>query len=690
MQRKGKNILAMFMAMLMLILAPITSAQRSDLTTTASAATKETKTVTTANSVKISKAVAKTVMPRISVSKLTLVEGESQQLKVVSGSAWNLKKVTTTNKKNVGIYGKNPAKKTVMAKGKAAGSETVKMHLEMKKSAWKKYKKILKSRKVTLKCKVKVVPKEEPEEEPDPEQQPEEQPEIQEPLEKYDISQWKPDKIVFTYNGKKQRPTLLGLPDEVKVLYSSEGEIAAGKYFIKISFEVPENYEPIEPIVIEYSIKPIEYPVTGGYVGSWGSSSGGSSVSKPIQKPEEKPNEPSQPEEKPSEPSQPEEEPNEPEHVCVFGNWTSKDNVDEHRVCSECGKEEIRKHSFQIKVSFENLDDTQHIVKKEYACDTCEITYEESINEAHRKTNWHYVGENLDSEECEDCDYAKTREHQHEAAPADLVYTFKSSNDDGTHVMETSYTCGLCREIIPLTKTEECNYEETRKMTDEMHNMRNIHIVLKDCKVCSYHLEEEESCVSDGITFYFRYLSQIYSAETCTICRYRCNQKPHFDHTFGEWTYYDKDNHRRECPCTDAREEETHQYGEYDAAVGGFYCPVCDHTELVAPHNHGHGFAGTWGDKYLMFDVVMNKDAYAELVDMSPIRNPNPSPEEYCSRLDFRCHTCGVPYSAYMRHEYKDGACVCGVVQPNSATLITAMVEQVTQAEVTSGGAIAA
>ena len=129
MQRKGKNILAMFMAMLMLILAPITSAQRSDLTTTASAATKETKTVTTANSVKISKAVAKTVMPRISVSKLTLVEGESQQLKVVSGSAWNLKKVTTTNKKNVGIYGKNPAKKTVMAKGKAAGSETEKMHL---------------------------------------------------------------------------------------------------------------------------------------------------------------------------------------------------------------------------------------------------------------------------------------------------------------------------------------------------------------------------------------------------------------------------------------------------------------------------------------------------------------------------------------------------------------------------------
>ena len=376
MQRKGKNILAMFMTVLMLILAPITSVQRSDLTTTASAATKKETKIVTTNSAKVSKAEAKTLMPRISVSKLTLIEGESQQLKVVSGSAWNLKKVTTTNKKKVGLYGKRPAKKTVMVKGKAAGSETVKMHLEMKKSAWKKYKKILKSRKVTLKCKVKVLPKEELEEEPEPEpeQQPEEQPEIQEPL-KYDISQWKPDKIVFTYNGKKQRPTLLGLPDEVKVLYSSEGEIAAGKYSVTISFEVPENYEPIEPMVIEYSIKPIEYPVTDDYFGPWGTPSTGPSTTKP----ENKPNEPEQ------KPNEPEEEPNEPE--CVFGNWIAKDKVDEHRVCSECGKEETRKHKFQIVISFEYLDDTQHTVKKEYDCDTCEITYEESISETHRKTN---------------------------------------------------------------------------------------------------------------------------------------------------------------------------------------------------------------------------------------------------------------------------------------------------------------
>lgn len=666
MQRR-KNILAMLMMMLILILmlAPMTSLK---------------KTAATKKEASVSKAVtANLLTPRISVSKLTLVEGESQQLKVVSGSAWNLKKVTTTNKKNVGIYGKKPANKTVMVKGKAAASvETVKMHLEMKKSAWKKYKKILKSRKVTLKCKVKVVPKEEPEEEPDPEQQQEEQPEVQEPLAKYDTSQWKPDKTEFLYNGKKQRPILLGVPEEVKMEYSSEGEIVSGKYSVTISFQVPENYEPIEPIIIEYSIKPIEYPVTGVYVGSWGSSSGGSSTTKPVQ-----PELPSEPDEKPE---QPEEKPSEPEHDCVFGSWSSKNNVDESRVCSECGKEETRKHKYQIIISFENLDDIQHTVKKEYVCDTCHENYEESSKEAHKKSEWQYDGEK-DVQKCADCDYEQSREHQHEKEPTDLVYTFQSSNDDGTHVMEASYAC-LCGEKITLTKNEECDYEETRKMTDEMHNMRNIHIVQKDCKVCAYHVEEEESCVSDGITFYFRYLSQMYTAETCTICNYRCNQKPHFDHVFGKWTYYDKDSHRRECPCTDAREEEAHLYGEYDANLGGFYCSACDHTELVEAHNHGHGFAGTWGDKNLMFDVVLNKEAYAELVNMSPIRNPNPSPGAYCSRMDFKCKTCGVPYSAYMRHEYKDGVCVCGVAQPDISMLVKRLVEKVDQTEVINGGAL--
>lgn len=126
MQRR-KNILAMLMMMLILILmlAPMTSLK---------------KTAATKKEASVSKAVtANLLTPRISVSKLTLVEGESQQLKVVSGSAWNLKKVTTTNKKKLGIYGKKPANKTVMVKGKEAASvETVKMHLEMKKSAWKK------------------------------------------------------------------------------------------------------------------------------------------------------------------------------------------------------------------------------------------------------------------------------------------------------------------------------------------------------------------------------------------------------------------------------------------------------------------------------------------------------------------------------------------------------------------------
>ena len=661
MKKKKNVLLAIIIIMLSIIFFPITQT---------TAATNSMQFATAG----ISKVVAEYLfVPRLSETKVTLNVGETKEIKLIS-PYYELKKVTTTNKEHVGVFGKKPVKKTVMIKGKDAGyTETVKMYVEVKKSVWKKYKKFLKGRKVTLKCKVKVITKEGSEEEVEAEQEPEVQqtePEEQ-VLEKYDSSQWKPDKTLFVYNGKKQRPTLVGVPADVKLNYSSDGEIVVGEYMLTISFEVPKTHEPIKPMQVKYSIvsRSIEYGYTGGYV----STGDNSNVNKPAEKP-----------------SRPEEQPSQPEHICTWTEWEAKDRTFEIRRCSVCRKEEIRKHLFQIKTSFEKLDDMQHSVKKKYVCDMCEKEYEDTLTEAHKKTKWHYVGEDLDSEGCENCDYVKTREHQHEEASADVQYTFKVSNNDGTHELEGSYICNLCGETVSVSKNEECDFEETRKMTDEMHNMRNIHIVLKDCKVCAYHREDEESCLSDGVTFYFRYLSQIYTAETFTISKYRCNQKPHFDHEFGKWTYYDKDTHRRECPCTDAREEEAHQYGEYDPTLGGFYCPVCDYTEIVEAHDHGHGFAGKWGDKNLMFDVVMNKEAYAELVNMSPIRNPEPSLETYCSRLDFQCNTCGVPYSAYMRHEFKDGVCVCGVIEASATMLVITEPTEIIQAEVISGGAIAA
>lgn len=188
-----------------------------------------------------------------------------------------------------------------------------------------------------------------------------------------------------------------------------------------------------------------------------------------------------------------------------------------------------------------------------------------------------------------------------------------------------------------------------------MHNLENIHIVEMDCKVCGFHKEENAPCVTDNVKFYFRYLSQLYVAETCIICENRCNQFPHFFHVLGEYQYYDEDTHRSECECTDieGRAEESHNY----VCQGNILvCIVCGHTKETEEHEHGYGLANKW-EADLIYDIIMTP-AYGELVDAGQISNPKPDSKSYCSRYDFKCKTCGARYSCYFAHE-DDGTGKC-------------------------------
>ncbi len=91
-----------------------------------------------------------------------------------------------------------------------------------------------------------------------------------EPLKQIDQSKWQLDTTKITYNNQLQFPHLLNVQDNVQVIYPA-GNIDAGSYTDqKISFIVPEGYEPIPDMVISYTIEPLtpslrhEFdPVTG-------------------------------------------------------------------------------------------------------------------------------------------------------------------------------------------------------------------------------------------------------------------------------------------------------------------------------------------------------------------------------------------------------------------------------------------
>ncbi len=236
----------------------------------------------------------------------------------------------------------------------------------------------------------------------------------------------------------------------------------------------------------------------------------------------------------------------------------------------------------------------------------------------------------------------------------------KESNEDGTHVLEASYKCS-CGEIILLTKEQNCEFVETIKRNPIMHNLDNIHIVEMDCEVCGFHKEENAPCVPDNINYYFYYLSQIYKSYHCIVCENTCNQVPHFFHELGEeWKYHDENTHRKQCECTTeaGRQEEYHDYALVEGVDNMIKCTGCGHEKEVEPHQHGYGFAGKW--EVGLMDLVLSP-AYDELVDKGQIKNPYPSPNAYCSKYDFICHTCHARYSCYFAHSRReDGTCARG------------------------------
>lgn len=379
---------------------------------------------------------------------------------------------------------------------------------------------------------------------------------------------------------------------------------------------------------------------------------GGGSISKPEEKPVTTPE---------PEPSNPDTEQKPEKHV--FGAWVSKNENEHERECSHCGIKETQKHTLECmeEVVFEDNQDNTHTVKRTYFCKDCNYTCVDANKEDCMYGKWQYIGQETEETLCEKCKHKKTREHQHQQEPQNLEYIYESSNNDGTHKLQSSYTCEICKKVIIVSKNEECDYE----ITYEKEQIDDIHNKIKDCKVCLYHIEEQQECEPEGEKTAIKEEDGfVYEYYVCGLCEDECRYQKHTQHEFGAWEYRDRDNHIRYCFCIEERQTENHKYSNEVDGMGNmiFTCADCGGTKVVEEHDHGYGVKNDM--EYM--DLVMSP-AFQERLTNNFVANPIKAPDVYCCKMDFRCNKCGIIYTVYNQHKFVDGVCTrknfCGGVQ---------------------------
>lgn len=459
----------------------------------------------------------------------------------------------------------------------------------------------------------------------------------------YDESGIKFENAYFTYDKKEHSIFVSGIPEGVTVTYTGNNRTKTGT----VTAHFKGDYEKYNPILDREATITITETNSDSSSSSgsrsFGSSNGGSSNTTTPPKPE-----------KPS------------EHI--WSAWASINDLQCERECSHCGIKETSEHQdIASKVEFEAKDGNTHTVKTAYSCTKCGRTYEDvQQKNCEYDGSWNYIGNNTDEMYCKQCNYSQTRTHQHDPMPNDLVYVFKESNNDGTHKLEASYNC-ICGEVITVDNDENCEYGN---ITYRQTGVNDIHIEEKECKVCNYINQVEGTCVPTGELKCIKKYAQIYDYYDCGLCGDWCQRVYHTVHRFEDWEYRDEDTHIRYCPCGDeslgGRETENHGY-VYDKNnfTGKLVCDKCGSTKDVVEHDHGYNTEDEMG----LMDII-SSPAYAEILSDSQIANPNPSPNDYCSRYEFKCKTCGVKYYIHYAHKFVDGVCTrkgyCGgIVQAN-------------------------
>lgn len=319
-------------------------------------------------------------------------------------------------------------------------------------------------------------------------------------------------------------------------------------------------------------------------------------------------------------------------------------------------------------VVISNANGTHDIIST-YECPSDSKTKTETKTENCSLDNWviDETGTNMTAT-CDSCNYTETKEipaHVHSNPPTDLKYEVLEGNGDNTHTLKGTYTCETCGEELEKTKVEPCVNVTTGYEIFSEYNSYNYHDRVDECTICNTESKVREECTKIGEMKCIDINGTIYDYYNCEFCNGYVDRFEHKNHTFGEWDI-NPDYHIRYCICVDEREKGEHVYSlspdPDDPNFNIATCDICAYSKKTLNHEHAKNEMG------LM--ELLNSPFYDELISKSQIKNPNPSPDDYCSRYDLKCKTCGMEYSITYAHKFVNGVCTrtgyCGgIVDPD-------------------------
>lgn len=158
---------------------------------------------------------------------------------------------------------------------------------------------------------------------------------------------------------------------------------------------------------------------------------------------------------------------------------------------------------------------------------------------------------------CKECgDKCNLKLHTHEPASQELQYSLQSSNENGTHILSATYQCNACKQLVEVTKVENCDYSVTVQPSE----IEDKHQGIYTCTVCQHQKEQMVSCIPDGNFSIENVDNVMYEYQNCKECGERTNYKRHIhEEAPADLTY----------TLLSGNGDQTH------TLVGTYQCTIC-------------------------------------------------------------------------------------------------------------------
>lgn len=237
--------------------------------------------------------------------------------------------------------------------------------------------------------------------------------------------------------------------------------------------------------------------------------------------------------------------------ACSYGNWISNsNNTEETRTCTRCGHTETRTIHNHVFGEWASKNDTL-----EYR--VCSCGYEETRN--HTYSSYEYKDENHDAHVCSTCNHKVEVDHN-------LTQTeVSSSSTVGEHIEK--YSCSQCGHT-DFEKNVECTLGDTYYSDDLLHE-------LNDCTVCHDVAKDTAHTHSYG--------EWVAKDENYEIHSCDCSSSETRSHTYGATTFDSENNkYIQTCStCGYVKEVTVQHTHSYDSGTTDYLHNDADHCYKI-------------------------------------------------------------------------------------------------------------